>query len=166
MMSGPVIEREGLERIRAYVGQGRNFPTWVHGARALQELHGEAHPDFTLDDWLTMAKRTLTVCSNGRIAFDYDMKIAEPMLAGADVEHAPEAGDEPDLWPMLAALAGKPVVLVRGELSAILSRSTLDRMQTTLPNARIVNVARTGHAPTLDEPEVVQAIDQLLEEVV
>ena len=161
---GPVVENEGLDRIRSYVGQGRNFPTWVHGARALAELHGEAHPNFALDDWLTMAKRTLTVCSNGRIAFDYDMKIAEPIL-NAEAAASPEESVAPDLWPMIDALADKPSVLVRGALSNILSPATLERMQQALPRARVINVLHTGHAPTLDEPEVRAAIDLLLQEV-
>lgn len=156
---GPVVEREGLERIKTYVGQGRSFPTWVHAARAMAELHGDTYPGFALEEWLTMAKRTMTLVSNGRIAFDYDMKIAEPILAddGAAVPV--------DLWPMLRALEGKPAVLVRGALSSILSQDTFARMGEALPGSRLVTVAGCGHAPTLDEPDVRAAIDAMLAEV-
>ncbi|WP_240782162.1 alpha/beta fold hydrolase [Qipengyuania sediminis] len=155
---GPVVEPAGLERIRGYVGQGGSYPTWVHAARALAELYGPAHPDYALADWLAMAKRSMVLVSNGRIAFDYDMKIAEPILAG-------ETGaDAVDLWPMLRALSGKPAVLVRGALSEILSAETLARMQAELPGARAVTVPATGHAPTLDEAEVRAAIDAMLAE--
>ena len=156
---GPVVEPAGLERIKAYVGQGRSFPTWMHAARALAELHGETHPGYTLEDWLAMAKRTMVLVSNGRIAFDYDMKIAEPIFA------SDQAAVPPDLWPMLRALAGRPAVLVRGEHSAILSAATLGEMAAALPGARTVTVPATGHAPTLDEPEVRAAIDAMLREV-
>ena len=156
---GPVVEPAGLEKIKAYVGQGRSFPTWMHAARALAELHGETHPGYALEDWLAMAKRTMVLVGSGRIAFDYDMKIAEPILA------ADEAAVPPDLWPMLRALAGKPAVLVRGERSAILSAATLAEMAAALPGARTVTVPATGHAPTLDEPEVRAAIDAMLQEV-
>ena len=61
---GPEINPEGLERIRGYVGQGRNFPTWMHAARALEESQGSAFPDFTTEDWLAMAKRCMAV-NNG-----------------------------------------------------------------------------------------------------
>ena len=54
---GPEINPEGLERIRGYVGQARNFPTWMHAARALAESQGPAFPDFQISDWLAMAKR-------------------------------------------------------------------------------------------------------------
>lgn len=156
---GPVVERAGLEKIKAYVGQGKSFPTWVHAARALAEMHGDNHPGYGLEDWLAMAKRTMILVSNGRIAFDYDMKIAEPILA------SDEAAVPPDLWPMLRALAGRPAVLVRGERSAILSAETFAQMAVALPAARSVTVTDTGHAPTLDEPEVRNAIDAMLAEV-
>lgn len=156
---GPVVESSGLDKIKAYVGQGKSFPTWVHAARALAELHGETHPNFGLEDWLEMAKRTMAPVSNGRIAFDYDMRIAEPIFA------SDEAAVPVDLWPMLRALAGRPAVLVRGECSAILSAETFADMAQALPGARSVTVANTGHAPTLDEPEVRAAIDAMLAEI-
>lgn len=156
---GPVVETAGLEKIKAYVGQGKSFPTWVHAARALAELHGDTYPGYALEDWLAMAKRTMILVSNGRIAFDYDMKIAEPILT------SDEAAVPVDLWPMLRALAGRPAVLVRGERSAILSANTFAQMEAALPGARAVTVADTGHAPTLDEPEVRAAIDAMLAEV-
>lgn len=153
---GPDVDPEGLEKIRSYLGQGRSFATWMHAARALEETHAAAHPSYTLEDWLVMAKRSMIVCSNGRIAFDYDMKIAEPILA------AEEAAVPPDLWPLLAGLKDKPVLLVRGGLSNILSAETLARMERELPQAQTVTVEDTGHAPTLDEPAVRAAIDALL----
>ena len=153
---GPVVEPLGLEKIKAYVGQGGICPTWVHAARALAEIHGETYPGYVLADWLTMARRTMILVSNGRIAFDYDMKIAEPIFASN------QAAVPPDLWPMLRALAGKPAVLVRGALSGILSAETLALMAEALPGAQTVSVPGIGHAPTLDEPQVRAAIDAML----
>lgn len=155
---GPVVEPGGLERIKQYVGQGGSFPTWVHAARSLEEIHKDSHPNYQLSDWLTMAKRTMVLVSNGRIAFDYDMKIAEPIFAN-------EAGAvPPDLWPMFRALSGIPMVLVRGEISSILSARTFSQMSQEIPGARSVTVPGVGHAPTLEEPEARAAIDALLAE--
>lgn len=152
---GPVLEPEGLARIGGYVGQGRNFPTWMHAARALEESQAIAYPDYGIDDWLAMAKRLMVVSSNGRIVFDYDMKIAEPLQrSGAE----PQA----DLWPAIEALAGKPMLLLRGALSDVLSAKTLDQMAARLPDAEAVTLPRIGHAPTLDEPESMAAIERLL----
>jgi pimeloyl-ACP methyl ester carboxylesterase len=155
---GPEIEAGGLERIGSYVGQGRSFPTWMHAARAVEESHGRFFPDFAVGDWLDLAKRTMTVGSNGRIVYDYDMKIAEPFKAA-------NGAAPPDLWPTLQGLAGKPVLLLRGGLSDVLSEATLSRMRAALPEAEALTLPRVGHAPTLDEPEAVAAIDRLLAKV-
>ncbi len=156
---GPQIEEAGLARIRDYVGQGRSYPTWMHAARGLQEQAGEAHPDFALADWLRLAKRLMCVGGSGRIAFDYDMKIAEPFARPAD------SGTAVDLWPVFRALAGRPVAALRGELSDILSAATLARMERELPGLDAVTIARTGHAPTLEEPAAQAAIARLLARV-
>ena len=155
---GPEIEPGGLERIRGYVGQGRSFPTWMHAARALEESQSDIFPDWEIADWLAMAKRCMVVGSNGRIHFDYDMRIAEPFS-----QPGGEAGV--DMWPGIAGLKDRPVLLLRGELSEILSARTLDKMADMLPDAEAVTVPRVGHAPMLDEPEAVAAIDRLLARV-
>jgi len=155
---GPEVETAGLARISGYVGQGRSFPTWVHAAKALAETHGAAFPDYTLDQWLDLAKRTMVVTQNGRISFDYDMAIAEPFAR-------PGNAAPPNLWLAFEALAGVPMLLVRGELSDLLSPDTVKRMAARNPKMRTITVPRVGHAPTLDEPEVRAAIHALLDEV-
>jgi pimeloyl-ACP methyl ester carboxylesterase len=155
---GPEIEASGLERIGAYVGQGRSFPTWMHAARAVEESHGEFFPEFEMTDWLDLAKRTMIVGSNGRIVYDYDMKIAEPFKLPAN-------GAGGDLWPAFGALAGRPVTLLRGALSDLLSAASAEAMRAEMPELDVVEVPRIGHAPALDEPESVAAIDRLLARV-
>lgn len=159
---GPVIEKAGLERIGSYVGQSRSFPTWMHAARALEESQGAVFPDWKIDDWLAHAKRLMTVQNNGRIGFDYDMRIAEPFdQSGSDTpqDNAPQA----DLWAGFEALAGKPLLLVRGELSDLLSVETCQEMQRRRPDMEWVTLPRIGHTPTLDEPEARAAIMRFLE---
>jgi len=152
---GPEVNPAGIERIRNYVGQARSFPTWMHAARALAESQGPTFPDASITDWLAMAKRCMVVGSNGRIHFDYDMKIAEP-FAQAD------GASEVDMWPAFQALAGQPVALLRGALSDVLTTATFKKMAKLLPEAEAVTVPKVGHAPMLSEPAAVAAIDQLL----
>lgn len=155
---GPDLEAAGVERIRDYVGQARSFETWMHAARTLREIVEVAYPDFELVDWLAMAKRVMCIGGSGRIVFDYDMKIAEPLSA-------PDAGITIDLWPAFRALAGIPLLIVRGGLSDLLSAQTAAKMQAELPHAKLVTVPRVGHAPTLAEPEAQAAIADWLAEV-
>jgi pimeloyl-ACP methyl ester carboxylesterase len=152
---GPVIEPAGLARIKAYVGKGGSWPTWVHVARALGETHGAAFPGYDLEDWLGMAKRLCRLTSTGRIVYDYDLRIAEPM-------RVPEVVAPPNLWPVFESIAGRPAVLLRGELSDILSPVTAEAMRAAVRGLDLVTVPHIGHAPALTEPESVAAIDRLL----
>ncbi len=155
---GPEVEPGGIDRIRAYVGQGRSFPTWMHAARSLEESQASSYPDYGLSDWLAMAKRCMAIAENGRIHFDYDMKIAEPFAAA-------DGAAPPDMWPAFAALRGRPVLLLRGEVSDLLGAATHARMAAMFPDAEAVTVPGVGHAPMLDEPVAAAAIDRLLARV-
>jgi pimeloyl-ACP methyl ester carboxylesterase len=148
---GPEIGEAGLLRIRGYVGQGRSFETWMHAARAMAEAQADIYPDYALEDWLRLTKRTCKVANNGRIIFDYDMKIAEPFkLPGG------EAGI--DLWPAFAALKGIPLLILRGETSDILEKPVATKMVKKHGDATLVTVPGVGHAPSLDEAEAQAAI--------
>jgi pimeloyl-ACP methyl ester carboxylesterase len=152
---GPEIGAKGLERIRSYVGQGRSFETWMHAARAMAEAHGDVYPGYGIDEWLRIAKRTCKLGSNGRITLDYDMKISEPFkLPGG------EAGV--DLWPVYEALGDIPLLILRGENSDILEKTTAAKMLKKHKGATLVSVPGVGHAPSLDEPEAQDAIQSFL----
>jgi pimeloyl-ACP methyl ester carboxylesterase len=155
---GPEIDPAGLDRIRSYVGQGRSFPTWMHAARSLEEAQGAVFPHYQIADWLVMAKRCMVLGGNGRVVFDYDMKIAEPFA-----QPGGEAGV--DMWPGIDALKGRPVLLVRGGLSDILSPEILAKMASRLDDCEAVTVEGVGHAPMLDEPAAVAAIGRLLAKI-
>ena len=155
---GPAIEPAGLDRIRGYVGRGGSYPTWIHAARGVADLHADVFPRYDLTDWLVMAKRLYRLSSSGWIVPDYDKKIAEPFrLPGG------EAGI--DLWPALDALANVPTLVVRGGRSDLLSAETANAMIARLKLASLVTVPDVGHAPVLDEVEARGAIDALLARV-
>ena len=155
---GPEIDPRGIDKIRTYVGQGRSFPTWMHAARALEETHEDAHPNYELEDWLDAAKRVMVLGQNGRISFDYDMAIGDAFRDAEDSGGAPAA----NLWLAFESLANTPLLLVRGELSNLLSEDTVSQMKARHRGMDVVSVPDTGHAPTLDEPEAVAAIEALL----
>lgn len=152
---GPVLETKGLEHIRSYVGRSHSWPTWLHAARFLREAQGDRYPDWEIGQWLVYAKRLCKLTPGGRVAFDYDMRIAEPFRApGGDTGF--------DLWTAFAGLKGVKSLVVRGELSDLLSGETVERMLAENPAMESASVPRVGHAPTLDEPEAAAAIDRLL----
>jgi pimeloyl-ACP methyl ester carboxylesterase len=106
-----------------------------------------------------MARRWC-VEDGGEIRFDYDMRIADNFKRRLDKD-----GDGPDLWPVWKALDGRPVTLLHGELSDLLTAETAARMVAELPGAELVTIPATGHAPSLEEPESIAALDRLLDRV-
>ncbi len=150
---GPELQASGLDRIRDYIGAGGSQPTWMHAARAFAELNGAIYPHYAIHDWLRLTKRTHRLTPEGRIVTDYDKQIAAPLrVTGGEAAF--------DMWPVYRALGTVPLLILRGELSDILARSAGEKMVAELPQARLVEVSGVGHAPTLDEPEAIAAIDE------
>ena len=153
---GPVVDENGLDRIRTSVGRTHNWPTWVHAARDLGEMQAVVYPSYKLEDWIAYAKRVCRLTAQGRIVLDYDMQIAEPMKLAAEPY---------DLWPAYEALGTAPVAILRGALSDLLSEATAKDMARRLPNARLTTVSGVGHAPALNEPAATRALGALLKAV-
>jgi pimeloyl-ACP methyl ester carboxylesterase len=151
---GPELSTAGLERIGSYVGRGGPFSTWDEAADALVRNSGHAHPNYGHADWLKMARR---VCreDRGAIRFDYDFGIAVPFQTKGPVPRV-------DMWPLFRALGNKPLLVVRGALSDLLSADALKRMHEAVPDMKSVTVPGVGHAPMLDEPQAMAAIDAFL----
>lgn len=152
---GPDIDPRGLERIKNYVGQGRSYETWAHAARGLSEGGDIMFPDYTLNDWIGFAKKCCKLSSSGRIILDYDNRISEPFKVQGG-----EAGV--DLWPAFKGLSDIPTLLLRGEISDILSAETAQKMVKQLRKATLSTIKNVGHCPALDEKDSVAAIAQFL----
>lgn len=156
---GPELDPAGIERISGYVGQPLLFRNWDEAAAAFGEKYRDMHPAYGRDEWLRYAKRVARETDRG-VEFDYDMAIAEPFRAMDDKTAA--AGNA---WPLLRALAGRPVLILRGEHSDLLTPRIAERMRDSIPGAELVTVPNVGHAPDFDEPESIAAVDRLLERV-
>lgn len=153
---GPEIDQTGIDRIRSYVGRPVRFRGWDEAAEYIAAVNRGLPASNGHDDWLRAARRVAQEDGDG-IVFDYDMAIAEPFNQRND------GGATFDLWPLYRKLGDAPLLIVRGELSDLLSSSAAQAMLKDHPNAELVTVPGVGHAPELNEPEAVAAIDRLLE---
>ena len=151
---GPGVDPGGIDRILTYVGKDVRFANWDGAADKIASNYGASFDRYTHDDWVRMAKRNCRE-ENGEIRFDYDMAIAQPFKT---VGPAPDV----DLWPLFRALGTRPLLIVRGEKSDLLTATTAARMIEAAPGARLVTVQGVGHAPELNEPEAVAAIEGFL----
>ncbi len=155
---GPELDPAGIDRIRTYVGKPGRFADWDSAAKAFQAKHGEVHPSYGEADWLRYARRVCRETEAG-VEFDYDMAIADNFNRG-------ETGVIADAWSLFRALAGRPVLIVRGEHSDLLPMSVAQAMGDAIPDVALVTIPDVGHAPDLDEPEAVAAIDRLLQRTI
>jgi pimeloyl-ACP methyl ester carboxylesterase len=154
---GPEIAAAGIDRIKSYVGQAVRFKSWDEAAETIANNTGHAFDNYDHDDWVRMARRNCRE-DNGGIVFDYDMAIALPFnRANSDSQF--------DMWPLFTALAQKPLLVIRGAKSDLLSAEALEKMRAVAPNMKSTVVPGVGHAPELSEPEAVTAIDAFLGDV-
>jgi pimeloyl-ACP methyl ester carboxylesterase len=149
---GPELSQQGLDRIKSYVGKDARFKSWDEAANAIAETH--SNDRYSHSDWVSMAKRTARE-EEGEIRFDYDMAIALPFSGAGPTPHV-------DMWPLFVALAQKPLLVVRGENSDLLSAEAVEKMASAAPNVEFAVVPGVGHAPDLGEPEAIAAIDAFL----
>jgi pimeloyl-ACP methyl ester carboxylesterase len=153
---GPDIEAAGLAGIVAHVSENRTQPDLESAAAALESRF----PDLSRRDpsvWRRLAENTYRRGEDGRLHRDWDPAI------GRAFAHPPEAPR--DLWPLFGALAAIPTLALRGAISPILSQRGLAAMRAARPDLETLTIDDTGHAPTLDEPEAVAAIDAFLARV-
>lgn len=155
---GPDIDTDGLDRIKTYLGKITVLDSWDDAVTGIKFLNGHVYPDWTDDQWLSMARKLCVEDAEGKIRPDYDPNIAIPFDNVAPVATR-------DLWPFFTALKGLPVLAIRGATSDILSDDTFQKMKVVCPHLRQAIVPRVGHAPYLMEPEALTAIEALLDEL-
>ena len=149
---GPEIDPHGVARIAGYVGKTAAPGGWDEAVSQTAHTNGEAFPDFTAVNWRAMA-RDLYIQEGRAPVLDYDPAIAQGLASGSAT---------PNLWPLFDSLHEKPMLVIRGEISDILSAATLAEMSRRLPRVVSTNIPGRGHAPTLNEPDARAAIEKFL----
>jgi len=151
---GPEIDPVGLERIRGYAGKAQPVRSWPEAVASVRDVYGAAWPGLSDERWERIARLSYRANARGVPEADADPLIAEPLKD--------TAAATPNLWPLWGMLARVPVLAIRGARSDILSTATLGRMQREKRDLKVLSVADRGHAPMLDEPECIAAIDEFL----
>ncbi|APG63175.1 hypothetical protein LPB140_10665 [Sphingorhabdus lutea] len=155
---GPEVESKGLRRLQQYVGKSPKMNNWQDAANLCRASNEIAFPDYDEKDWMKFARRTCEMGQDGALKFAYDLSIANGVQ-----------GDKPNaapanLWPLWEILNGIPILCIRGETSDILTPQILHKMHHShAPNFSYIEIMGRGHAPMLDEPDAVRAIEQFLQ---
>jgi pimeloyl-ACP methyl ester carboxylesterase len=154
---GPEVDPVGLERIKGYAGRLPSPKNWDDAIAQTKSMFGSAWPNLSPKRWSTLARRGYREDETGAVRVDADPLIGE-MLRAAPAATA-------NLWPFWKALRGIPMLAIRGAQSDILSAATFAKMKAENPELEQLEVAQRGHAPLLDEPECMAAIDAFLAQV-
>ena len=147
--AGAVVTHASLERIGAYVGRAPVFAsleeaeTYVRTTNASFGEHTDAQWRFLTETWVRKNE-------GGGYRASYDPRIAEPFRAAMPDK-------DMELWPLYDAIRC-PTLVLRGERSDLLARDTAAQMALRGPKARVVEVPRVGHAPTLMHPEQIALV--------
>ena len=148
---GPVIEPQGLMRIKGYVGKLPQPRSFDDGAEVLRRLFSGQFPKLDKDDWLKASHRTFRE-EKGALVPTYDVNLAKT-LESIDPEKP-----VPSLWKEFDAMRNMRVLAIRGENSDLLSAATFEEMQARHPALETLIVPDQGHAPLLAEAETIARI--------
>ena len=154
---GPEINPQGLARIQGYVGPSPILKTWDEALTRTRAILENELPDLDKEDWWTITQALYSETSAGKIELAYDPAIAGPADA------AKSAIALPTLWAQFELIKNKPLLLIRGATSDILTRECVDKMRAIKPDMVFCEQPNRGHAPLLNESESVRAIDAFLQ---
>ncbi len=152
---GPEVDPAGLARIASYVGKAPPVRDWDGAAAQTAHTNGLAFPEYGSSDWQAMA-RDLYIQEGAVPVLNYDPAIGAGVTTGGVIAN---------LWPLFDAIPPKPMLVIRGETSDILSVATVNEMARRMPNMTALTIANRGHAPTLSESAARTALRSFLANV-
>lgn len=151
---GPIIGQAGLERIFDYIGRNPRGATLADVAVRIAKVM-PGFSDVPEGRWLADAQRHFEPTPDG-VRINYDPELRDAFL---DAFRA----NDVDLWPLFDALSDKPLALIRGANSDLLTAETASEMRARRPDMIFAEVPGRSHIPWLDEAESVAAIRAWLE---
>ncbi len=152
--AGPELDPVGLARIAQYAGKLQPVTTWEEATAQIRTVYGDALPGLSAAQWLAYTQKSFREREDGVPVPDSDPKIGDALRTAAT---APQT-----IWSVYQQIRKTPALVIRGAHSDILSTETVTRMAREKPDLCAVTVANRGHAPLLDEPECLSAIDEFL----
>lgn len=138
---GNIIPKESLQQIANYVGLAPSFKTFEAGKDYFKTTHHEFAP-MSDENWNFLASHSLTEQNDGMFALAYDPNIGTKMREG-------DLTQDVDLTPIWSVITC-PTMIIRGENSTLLPKSTVQNMIKSKQNVSYIEVPTAGHAPSLN----------------
>ncbi|HEY5799547.1 MAG TPA: alpha/beta hydrolase, partial [Burkholderiaceae bacterium] len=154
---GPSLNLDALLRIGDYIGEDVRFASFEEAVAYIRAISAPFGPHSD-EQWKKLANDVLRQDDGGQWKRHYDLNLAAPFKAiTADTVKR----DEALLWGAYDAIRC-PTLLIRGELSDLVSRETAQAMTQRGPKAQLAEIAGVGHAPTLMQPDQIAIVKQFL----
>ncbi len=150
---GPIVAAASLARIGEYLGKAptfADFPAATQYVRAVSATFGK-HSD---DEWAFLTEHVTRRQPDGSYRMHYDPAIAVPFMAA-------KTDKDIELWNYYDAIKC-PTLVMRGALSDLLRRETLQEMASRGPRAKTLEIPEVGHAPTLMHADQIAMVRDFL----
>ncbi len=169
---GPEADPAGVRRILNYVGRQTPVRDWDAAVDQLHSTYSVGIPKRPREYWEERVRLAYREGDDGRPELDMDMKIGDAIRHSVRVLPALKLlrslnvmkevrGVPIDGWDSFRAV-DMPCLVMRGELSDILSEEIVERMQAVKPDLRVATIPGIGHSPYIEGPEMLGAIDTFL----
>jgi pimeloyl-ACP methyl ester carboxylesterase len=159
---GPFVPWNALIRLKGHVGSETRFDTLAEVEAYVRRACAPFGP---IDEawWDHLARHNAEELEGGGYRLRYDPEISRGMPVHRDPELpiGPEFLRGIDLWSIWAQVRC-PVLVLRGADSDVLPAQVVAEMQRRKPNVTVVEFADVGHAPSLANPEQIQAVRDFL----
>jgi pimeloyl-ACP methyl ester carboxylesterase len=154
---GPRLDAVAMVRIAEYLGKDLRFADFDTASAYVRQIsltfgpHSEA-------EWRKIAADVLRQLPDGQWTRHYDLNLAQPFaqITPQSAEYGQAA-----LWQAYDAIQC-PTLLVRGQLSDLLSAETAQEMTLRGPRAQLVELPGIGHAPTFVHADQIELVEQFL----
>jgi pimeloyl-ACP methyl ester carboxylesterase len=153
--AGPVVSLVSLQRIATYVGNAPAFANFEQAEAYVRAICAPFGPHSDAQ-WRQLTEAWMKKDADGSWSPNYDPRIAEAYRAALPDKDL-------ETWPLYDAIRC-PTLVLRGELSDLLSHQTAMQLTRRGPKARLFEVKGVGHAPTLMHPEQIAVVRDFLME--
>lgn len=153
---GPVITAVSLRRIKQYLGNAPRFDSYAE-IEAYVRAVSVGFGALTDAQWQHLTTHVIRRAGDGKFEFLYDPAIAVSYAQAL----VASGGQDIELWSLYDKVAC-PTLLLRGEVSDLLTRETATAMTQRGPHAQLVEIAAVGHAPTLMMAEQIEVVRKFL----
>lgn len=149
---GPQGAPGAAKRMSAFAGD--EAVTREEALSRMRAANGPYCPGLTEEDYSRLVRRAYRETADGEYLRDFDQLTNEEM--------ARFKAERPDFWTEYGRLSGLPMLVLKGANSDYLSDAVIERMLRENPAASVAIVRDRGHAPMLDEPDALSAVDAFL----